>query len=856
MTFSKIVLKRWPAQLVLTACLGGHPVAAQLASGTVTDDAGDPVVGAQVIFIEHQTDGRSHAVATNSAGFYQIDLSSPTTIGARATALPATTQLLANYPNPFNPTTLIPYRLSRDGPVGLTIYNVLGQPIRRLVSSTQTAGDHAATWDGRTDGGQAAATGVYLVQLRTADAVEARKMVLLDGAVGRRPGVAEFTPVRKTASIDQLGDRLFTVDISSGDLLLYRQRGLALAANNLLDFQVPHLEAQITLEGSFRISTSEELEELLQPTLNRPFRIAGGLVLRRLAFVDLAALSNLESVGGNLTLFGNQNLESLTGLENLVSVGGRLRIVANGSLKNLDALTGLQMVGGTLDLDSNQSLASIEGISHLFPSFTGDLLFALSPVTGLEPLRRLPVDIVGRLSLYLREAPQTLEILSHVQTIGGGLVLAENYILDSLEGLHNLRRLGGSLSLLDNRRLKTLEGLRSLESIGGGLFISRDRTLKNLHGLETIHEMGGGISVFAADSLVDLNGLEQLTRLGGDLILLFNGGLRSLNGLRSLSQLDGDLQIVSNPRLGSIAELGNVLDRFDGRFILEFTPALVDVDMLLGTREHLGFSLSIAGSEAPSNLAFLRNLTRVEGDLEITSAGALEELTGLSNLHSVGGNLRIENNGQIRDLSGLESLANVGGGLQIRFNRRLTSIEGLNNLTSVLDTLRIDGNPTVENLNALANLTGVPAAVIVWNNDRLMDLFGLGGITNIAGDLIIGENNDLTNLRGLGNLVHIGGNLAIGILITNLDRTRGGNRRLLSLEGLNQLAFIGGTLDIRGNPALLDLSALGRLGFLGGTLTVADNDLLTHAVIGALTNRLAAGGFAGEVVVERNGGED
>ena len=117
-------------------------------------------------------------------------------------------------------------------------------------------------------------------------------------------------------------------------------------------------------------------------------------------------------------------------------------------------------------------------------------------------------------------------------------------------------------------------------------------------------------------------------------------------------------------------------------------------------------------------------------------------------------------------------------------------------------------------------------------------------------------NNDLANLRGLGNLVHIGGNLAIGIFVSDLDTTRGGNRGLLSLEGLNQLAFIGGTLDIRGNSALLNLSALYRLGFLGGTLTVADNDLLTGAVIEALTNRLTAGGYSGEVVVERNGRGD
>ena len=180
----------------------------------------------------------------------------------------------------------------------LTIYNVLGQPMRTLVNSMQPAGEHSARWDGRTDGGQAVATGEYLAQLRTADAVETRKMVLLDGAGGRNPIAIDFTAVQKTAGINQLGDRLFTVEISSGDLLLYRQRGLSLAADNVLDFQVPQLQAQTTLEGSFRISTAEELDELLQPTLNRPFRIAGSLILRRSDLVDLAPCRTWKVSGG------------------------------------------------------------------------------------------------------------------------------------------------------------------------------------------------------------------------------------------------------------------------------------------------------------------------------------------------------------------------------------------------------------------------------------------------------------------------------------------------------------------------------------------------------------------------------
>ena len=88
MNCSDSALKSWRVQLLLTACLGVNPVAAQLASGTVTDDAGNPVAGALVMFIEQETAGRSHVTATNDEGFYQIDLTAPTTIADESSALP------------------------------------------------------------------------------------------------------------------------------------------------------------------------------------------------------------------------------------------------------------------------------------------------------------------------------------------------------------------------------------------------------------------------------------------------------------------------------------------------------------------------------------------------------------------------------------------------------------------------------------------------------------------------------------------------------------------------------------------------------------------------------------------------
>ena len=99
-------------------------------------------------------------------------------------ARPEKTQLLANYPNPFNPETWIPYELATDTHVEITIYNTQGVVIRRLQLGQQSAGyytgrDRAAYWDGRNALGEQVASGLYFYQFETDTMSSMRKMVIL-----------------------------------------------------------------------------------------------------------------------------------------------------------------------------------------------------------------------------------------------------------------------------------------------------------------------------------------------------------------------------------------------------------------------------------------------------------------------------------------------------------------------------------------------------------------------------------------------------------------------------------------------------------------------------------------------------
>ena len=99
-------------------------------------------------------------------------------------AIPGTTALLPNYPNPFNPETWIPYHLATDAEVTLTIYDVRGNVVRELMLGHQSAGVYesrhrAAYWDGRNHLGEAVASGLYFYTLTAGDFSATRKMLIL-----------------------------------------------------------------------------------------------------------------------------------------------------------------------------------------------------------------------------------------------------------------------------------------------------------------------------------------------------------------------------------------------------------------------------------------------------------------------------------------------------------------------------------------------------------------------------------------------------------------------------------------------------------------------------------------------------
>ena len=163
--------------LVLSVSVSADP----LVEGRVRLSDGLPVAGAQVLLFD-LAELRQGAVAqatTDADGQFRLALPS-----VEGRARPEGFALGPNYPNPFNPSTIIPYHLSASAAVRLEVFNLLGQRIATLVDAEQSAGAYTVLWDATNAAGQAVGAGVYIYRLTVGGAYQTGRMVLLDGQAG------------------------------------------------------------------------------------------------------------------------------------------------------------------------------------------------------------------------------------------------------------------------------------------------------------------------------------------------------------------------------------------------------------------------------------------------------------------------------------------------------------------------------------------------------------------------------------------------------------------------------------------------------------------------------------------------
>lgn len=83
-----------------------------------------------------------------------------------------------NYPNPFNPTTRITYQLNKATQVQLSVYDITGREVNRLVDQYQPVGDYSVEWGSNAANGQKLSSGIYFARLNVNNESATRKMIL------------------------------------------------------------------------------------------------------------------------------------------------------------------------------------------------------------------------------------------------------------------------------------------------------------------------------------------------------------------------------------------------------------------------------------------------------------------------------------------------------------------------------------------------------------------------------------------------------------------------------------------------------------------------------------------------------
>jgi len=117
--------------------------------------------------------------ATARGNYQRTGYFDPLVMSVEGFELPEVLQLKQNYPNPFNPTTTIEFGIPTQSFVTLTIYDILGQEVNRLVQSELAPGTYNYQWNGLDASSQSVETGIYFARIHAAGSEQIVKMMLL-----------------------------------------------------------------------------------------------------------------------------------------------------------------------------------------------------------------------------------------------------------------------------------------------------------------------------------------------------------------------------------------------------------------------------------------------------------------------------------------------------------------------------------------------------------------------------------------------------------------------------------------------------------------------------------------------------
>ena len=743
--------------LVFVVSVSAEP----LLEGQVRLESGEPVADAQVRIFD-LSDLRQGAIAralTDGTGYFALPLAALT-----GRALPARFALGPNYPNPFNPSTIIPYQLAASSAVRLEVFNLLGQHLATLVDGERPAGFHTATWHATDADGRAVGAGVYIYRMTVGVESQTGRMVLIDGQAGVSAGVA--ASVMPGAS-----------DIGGSDGADAQMYGLIVSGSGLVPYVDP----------AFRVESGMAPVELV--VSSGPYS-AGKATDDDCAFCDLFGTFNDQQEEEE----DDETPEEEAETDSRSSEGGPDLIVQSPSVSAVMLTPGQEFtLNATVHNQGDEQAAAT--MLHYYRSNNATITSSDTEV-GTDAVGALDASATSAASIALT-APTGVS--AEVGIYYGACVASVRGESDTDNNCSSAVKitLGGQVATEEEDETpEEEEAEEATEEEDDTPVTIPDANLRAA--IEAALGKASGATITVADmktltelpvpgaDISDLTGLEFAANLTG-LNLQYNYGITDVSPLSGLTNLKTFILGCNRfTDLSTLSGLTNLTDLNIGGN--DFT----DISWLSGLTNLTDLNIGNNDIADISPLAGLINLTELGlGGNDLTDISPLAGLTNLSYL------VLLRNN--LTDISPLAGLTNLDY-LDLRHNN-ITDISPLSGLTN-LTTLWLQNNDLTD-ISSLSGLTNLDYLDLADND--LTDISSLSGLTNLR-YLDLGGNNitDKPLLAGLTQLYYLrlGFNNITDISLSGLTNLRYLDLKfndltdISSLSGLTNLT----SLDLRGNP--------------------------------------------------------
>ena len=611
------------------ALAASRPVdAAELVTGRVRFESGEPAAGVRVwLFDLHHIHTDPVVVTTDAEGHFNL----PSTDRLALFALGP------NYPNPFNPSTIIPYQLPVASYVRLDIFNVLGQRIKTLFNGQQAVGLHTAKWDGTDAMGRAVAAGVYLYRLDAEEVRLTQRMVLVDGPARWATSSSPPNGLSGGAGIPRYG-------------LVISGRGIESYVDLAFLYGYGHEEVVVVRPAEQQAQTTRTPGGLLGDVNNDTQVDMADALLVLVYTLDRSSFvaPNQGRIGQ-----GDVNEDCLIDLADGLLITTYVANPLDGTLpdgigqpikSDMRALVTLYEALGGDNWRDNTNWLSTEPFHTWYGVETNDigritrLRLDRNELTGTIPEALAQLKLLKHLDLDVNELtgtiPEALAQLKNLQTLDLNFNELTGTIPEALAQLENLRSLNLSFNELTGtipEALTQLENLQGLNLNFNELTGTIPEALAQLENLQSLSLGGNKLTGTIPEALTQLENLQSLSLLDNELTGTIPEALAQLENLRSLSLSFNELTGTIPEALAQLENLWN-LDLRDNKLTGTIPEALAQLKNL----SHLNLSFNELTGTIPKTLGQLENLQELYLDSnELTGTipktlGQLENLKYLS----------------------------------------------------------------------------------------------------------------------------------------------------------------------------------------------------------------------------------